>query len=156
MSVCSSICMTGSVNVLNTLTQLFWIRNFPLLFRLFWLFRRFFQISVFIFFFNDNSMLLVDHSIQWMPYTSPSSGISLCMIFTLNFLDFDFFILDFCKILFIKLRFRFPSSLIIIQYYWWITTNALLLCRAMSVPEYLLEHHLACDLFWKCFAPLEK
>ena len=149
MSVCSSICMTGSVNVLNTLTQLFWIRNFPLLFRLFWLFRRLiFQISIFILFFNDNSILLVDHSIQWMPYTSPSSGISLCMIFTLNFLDFDFFILDFCKILFIKLRFRFPSSLIIIQYYWWITTNALLLL--------CLEHHLACDLFWKCFAPLGK
>ena len=50
------------------------------------------------------------------------------------FLEFD-----------IQIRPRSPSSLITIQYYWWIAIR-LLLRAAMCVPMYLFEHHLASDL----------
>ena len=55
--------------------------------------------------------------------------------FTFNFLEFD-----------IRIRIRSPSSLITIQYYWWIAMSGLLLRVAMCVPMHLFEHHLACDL----------
>ena len=51
--------------------------------------------------------------------------------------------------------FRSPSSLITMQYYWWIAMSALLLRAVMCVPMYLFEHHLACDLVLILFVRTE-
>ena len=59
-------------------------------------------------------------------------------ILHIKFLEFD-----------IRIRIRSPSSLSTIHYYWWIAMSALRLRTAMSVPMYLFEHHLACDLVLK-------
>ena len=90
----------------NFTLKLFGLRNFPL-----WLFQySIFQISIFIFVFNDHSLLLLDQSMYW---------IRLRNFFEFEIFHFYFDYFDYFDVWFFKFRFSFSSSMTI-QCYWWI------------------------------------